>query len=393
MDLFVFNDIEKDDTIKAMVERDNIPLLRGIVRFAETEGVTSDSIKEYVVSLLANDDNILSQLARSGKKIGKDLKGFAKLDADLVFKKLLGKAAVKYSASGNDTGFYEGYIESIRSITMANSPEELLDRLILHYQILGCGSLAKYIAYRYDGEELSGIPDFDKTKFDDLVGLERQKKILMDNTEAFLDGKFSNNVLLFGDRGSGKSSSVKALLNMYADRGLRVVELPKSAITRIPKLTAELAKSPHKYILFLDDLTFERHDTEYRALKIAMEGQLQAAAGNVLVCATSNRRHLIRETIADREGGEFNVNDNMQEMLSLAERFGISLFFPSPDPKEYINIVKVLLERGGIEMTEDIRKEAVQWEMRYGGKSGRCAKQFVTDYVNKHGDFKEGDEV
>ena len=386
MDLFIFNDIERDETIKAILERDNIPLLRGIVRFAETEGVTNDSIKEYVSSLLANDDNVLSRLARSGKSIGKDLKGFAKLDTDMIFKKLLGKAAVNYHASGNETGFYEGYINSIRSITAANTSEELLDRLILHYRLLGCGLLARYIAYRFDGTDITGIPDFDRTTFDDLVGLERQKKILTENTEAFLDGKFANNVLLFGDRGSGKSSSVKALLNMYADRGLRMVELPKSAITKIPELTAELAGSPHKYILFLDDLTFERHDREYRALKIAMEGQLRAAAGNVLIYTTSNRRHLIRETLADRDGGELNVNDNMQEMLSLAERFGISLFFPAADAKEYINIVRILLERNGIELTEDIKKEAVRWEMRYGGKSGRCAKQFVTDYVNRSED-------
>ena len=170
---------------------------------------------------------------------------------------------------------------------------------------------------------------------------------------------------------------------MYADRGLRVIELPKSAITSMPKLTNMLSGSPHKYILFFDDLTFERHDTEYRSLKIAMEGQLQAAAKNVLVYATSNRRHLIRETVADREGGEFNMNDNMQEMLSLAERFGISLFFPSPDPKEYMEIVRVLLERRGIEMTDEIRKEAVRWEMRNGGKSGRGAKQFVGAFLEK----------
>ena len=148
-------------------------------------------------------------------------------------------------------------------------------------------------------------------------------------------------------------------------------------------MTKELENSPHKYILFLDDLTFERHDTEYRALKIAMEGQLQASAGNVLVYATSNRRHLIRETWADRDGGEVHVNDNKQEMLSLAERFGISLFFPAPDSKQYIQSVSALLERCGVEMTEDIKKEAVRWEMNYGGKSGRCAKQFVADFMNK----------
>ena len=214
--------------------------------------------------------------------------------------------------------------------------------------------------------------------------MEHQKKVLTDNTKAYLEGKFANNVLLFGDRGTGKSTSVKALLNMFAKDGLRVIELPKSAITKIPELTKQLEESPHKYILFLDDLTFERHDTEYRALKIAMEGQLQANAGNVLVYATSNRRHLIRETWADRDGGEVHVNDNKQEMLSLAERFGISLCFPAPDSKQYIEIVRVLLERKGVTMTDEIKKEAVRWEMNYGGKSGRCAKQFVADFMHRN---------
>lgn len=383
MELFVFNDIEKDETVRAILERDNIPLLRGIVRFAETEGVTGDSIKEYVAAKLANDENVLSDLVKSGKNIGNDLYRLAKLDIDAIYKRLFSKASVRYTPSGNETGFYEGYINSIRAITASDSPEQLLANIVEHYRALGCGLSAKYTAFRFDGEALEGISDFDKTTFDDLVGLERQKKILIDNTRAFLNGKFANNVLLFGDRGSGKSTSVKALLNMFAPSGLRVVELPKSAIPKIPDLTRELSRSPHRYILFLDDLTFEKHESEYRALKIAMEGQLRAAADNVLICATSNRRHLIRETWADRQGDEVHVNDTKQEMLSLSERFGISLFFPSPDAKEYKNIVRVLLERNGIEMTDEIEKEAVRWQMRYGGRSGRCAKQFTADYLHR----------
>ncbi|MGN1116459.1 MAG: ATP-binding protein [Candidatus Ornithomonoglobus sp.] len=383
MELFVFNDIERDETVRAILEKDNLPLLRGIVRFAETEGVTDDSIKEYVAAKLANDDNVLSALVKAGKKIGSDLYRLAMLDIDVIYKRLFSKAAIKYTPSGNDTGFYEGYISSIKTITASKNAEELLGGIIEHYRTLGCGLLAKYIAFRFDGTDLTGIPDSDKATFDELVGMEHQKKVLIDNTQAFVEGKFANNVLLFGDRGTGKSTSVKALLNMFAPQGLRVVELPKSAITKIPELTKELEASPHKYILFLDDLTFEKHETEYRALKIAMEGQLQANAGNVLVYATSNRRHLIRETWADRQGDEVHVNDNKQEMLSLSERFGISLFFPSPDAKEYKNIVRVLLERKGIEMTAEIEKEAVRWQMRYGGKSGRCAKQFVADFMHR----------
>lgn len=381
MDLFIFDNIEKDKTVNAVIDKDNTLLLRGIVKFAETEGVTDDSLREYVATLLANDENVLSDIAKSGKNIGKDLYRLASLDIEMIYKRLF-NTKIKYKPSGNDTGFYIGYTESIKGITQSNTAGELLDRLIAHYKKFGCGLMAKYIAFRYD-EELVGVPNSDKTKFDDIVGMEHQKKVLIENTKAFVDGKFANNVLLFGDRGTGKSSSVKALLNMFADDGLRVIELPKRAITKIPDLTKELEKSPHKYILFLDDLTFERHDTEYRALKIAMEGQIQATAGNVLVYATSNRRHLIRETWADREGGEVHVNDTKQEMLSLAERFGISLYFPAPDAKQYSEIVRILLARHGIEMTEEIKKAAVRWEMNYGGKSGRCAKQFVADFLHK----------
>lgn len=381
MDLFIFDKITDDKIVQAVLAKNNTELLRGIVNFAETEGVTADSLREYIATLLANDENVLSVLARGRKNIGDDLCKLAMLDIETIYNKLF-NTKIKYTPSGNDTGYYEGYTKSIRKITASASPEELLKRLLTHYSELGNGLLSKYIAFRFDGE-LKGIANSDKAEFAEIVGMEHQKKVLIENTRAYLDGKFANNVLLFGDRGTGKSTSVKALLNMFAKDGLRVIELPKSAITKIPELTKQLEDSPHKYILFLDDLTFERHDTEYRALKIAMEGQLQANAGNVLVYATSNRRHLIRETWADRDGGEVHVNDNKQEMLSLAERFGISLFFPAPDAKQYIEIVRVLLERNGIEMTDEIKKEAVRWEMNYGGKSGRCAKQFVADFLHK----------
>lgn len=381
MDLFIFHKILEDKTIQAMLEKDNVTLLRGMVEFSEREGVTDDSLKEYVASKLANDENVLSELVRSGKNIGDDLCRCAMLDIENIYGRLF-NSKIKYTRSGNEPGFYEGYTESVRKMTQSSDAQQLLERLLKHYSVLGTGLLAKYIAFRFDGE-LKGIANADKTTFDEIVGMDHQKKVLIDNTRAFVEGKFANNVLLFGDRGTGKSSSVKALLNMFASDGLRVIELPKSAITKIPELTKQLEESPHKYILFLDDLTFERHDTEYRALKIAMEGQLQANANNVLVYATSNRRHLIRETWADRDGGEVHVNDNKQEMLSLAERFGISLFFPAPDSKQYIEIVRILLERHGIELTDEIKKEAVRWEMNYGGKSGRCAKQFVSDFLHR----------
>lgn len=382
MDLLIFSSIEDDPCIQAVTEKDNVGVLRRIIKFSETEGVTSSAIKEYAASKLANDDNILSRLAMSGKVIGDDLYRLALLDIEQLYKKLF-SIQIKYSPSGNPTGFYKGYIQSIRNLTEADSAEGLLDALILHYRNLGCGKLAKYVAFKYDNGKLSGVSDTDSITFDDLIGIEYQKQTLIDNTTAFLDGKAANNVLLFGDRGSGKSSSVKALMNMFADKGLRLVEVPKHCINDIPKLSKKLSKSPHKYIIFLDDLTFEKHETEYRALKIAMEGQLQASPDNVLIYATSNRRHLIRETWADREGGEIHKNDQMQETLSLSERFGISLVFSLPNQKEYLNIVSEMLKKHNIKITEEIEREAVIWAMNYGGRSARCAKQFVISYISK----------
>ena len=289
---------------------------------------------------------------------------------------------MKYSPSGNDTGFCRAYKDSIRGITASGSAKELLDKLIMHYRNLGSGVLARYNAFKFDGE-IHGIRRIDGISFDDLIGLEYQKQVLIDNTSALVNGRRANNVLLFGDRGTGKSSSVKALLTMFAEKGLRLIEIPKSSISEIPQLMETLRHRPHKYILFLDDLTFETHETEYRALKIAMEGQLQAQNENVLIYATSNRRHLIRENWADREGGEVHVNDQMQETLSLSERFGISVVFSSPNQKEYLHIVGEMLKKHDIEMNADIEKQAVVWQMNYGSKNARCAKQFVASYIAK----------
>ena len=382
MELIIFDKICSDECVQAIIERDNIRILKHIINFAESEGVTDSSIREYVSVLLANDDNIISRLAQSGKKIGTELKKIAAMDMDVIYKKLF-STQIKYSPSGNDTGFCSQYIDSIRAMTESKNSQELLERLIEHYTSLGSGVLSKYIAFKLEGE-LFGIEKVDSASFDTLVGLDYQKKILIENTKAFVEGKKANNVLLFGDRGCGKSSSVKALLDMFSDQGLRLIEVPKAHIADIPSLTAYLNDKPHKYILFLDDLSFESNDKDYKALKVSMEGQLQARGDNVLIYATSNRRHLVKETWEDRQGSDIHVNDHLQETLSLSERFGISLVFSSPNQREYLNIVKELLLSHGVQMTEDIEKAAVVWQMDYGSKSGRCAKQFVFDYISKH---------
>lgn len=379
MDLLIFNNIESDPCIQGILAKDDIAVMRNIIRFAEEEGITCNSIKEYVASLLANDENILSELAQSGKKIGDDLYKLARRDITQIYKNLY-SAQLKYSPSGNDTGYCKEYTDSLKGLTEAETAADLLDRLIKHYRKLGCGCGAKYLAFKFDGT-LTGVPNADLVDFDSLIGIDFQKQTLIDNTKAFVEGKSANNVLLFGDRGTGKSSSVKALLKMFSKDGLRLIELPKQYIKDIPALTKMLAGKPHKYILFLDDLSFEAEEPEYKSLKIAMEGQLQAHPENVLVYATSNRRHLVKETWSDRQGDDVHRNDQLQETLSLSERFGISLVFSAPNQREFLDIVAAMLKRHGVEINADIEKKAVVWQMNYGGRNGRCAKQFVASYI------------
>ncbi len=382
MELYIYNKIAENECVKGILNKDNIVLMRKIIEFAENCGITKESIREYIVTLLADDDNVLSRIAQSGGKIGKDLHKIAYFDIDQIYDKLFA-ASIKYTPSDNNKGYYTDYEKSIKRLTKSKDAKELLENLIEHYRTLGTGELSRYCAFKYDGE-LEGISDIENVTFDSLIGLEYQKQTLIDNTAAFLKGRTANNVLLFGDRGTGKSSSVKALLNMFAHEGLRLIELPKERIEDIPRLTKVLSQKPHKYILFLDDLSFEKHETEYRALKIAMEGQLRANPENVLIYATSNRRHLIRETWDERNGGDVHRNDQMQETLSLSERFGISLVFSAPNQREYLHIVEEMLKARNIEMNGDIEKQAVVWQMNYGGsRSARCAKQFVAAYAAK----------
>ncbi len=380
MELLIFNGIFDDSGIKAMYNNDTVSALKHIIRYGETEAVTDNAASEYVAAKLADDDNILSYVLRSGTEPGEDLKNAALCDLEKIYSWLWNKS-FSYQPSKKNIGFFEGYRKSVAEIANADSFEVLFELLCRHYRELGSGVLSKYVAFKYSDNELTGVLCDSDVTFESLIGLEHQKKILMDNSKAFVNGNVANNVLLFGDRGTGKSSCVKAVLNMLAPDGLRMIEVPKSMISKIPELTSRLVASPHKYILFLDDLSFEKHDSDYRALKIAMEGQLQAHPDNVIMYATSNRRHLIKESWADREGGDVHRNDNMQETLSLSERFGISLVFSAPNQQEYLSIVKGILEQNGIECTPELERRALIWQMNYGGRNPRLARQFASSVI------------
>lgn len=274
------------------------------------------------------------------------------------------------------------------SLGSAEDAADFKQKVTQFYKEFGVGKLGLHKAFRIEhpeGKEMEIVPitNIAHVHLDDLVGYEIAKKKLIDNTEAFVKGRRANNCLLFGDAGTGKSSSIKAILNQYYDQGLRMIEVYKHQFKDLNDVIAQVKNRNYKFIIYMDDLSFEEFEIEYKYLKAVIEGGLERKPENVLIYATSNRRHLIRETFRDKadRDEELHTNDTVQEKLSLVARFGVTIYFGSPDKKEFQQIVRVLAERGGIDMPEEeLLLEANKWELSHGGLSGRTAQQFI-DYL------------
>lgn len=274
-----------------------------------------------------------------------------------------------------------------RQIEQAKDEHEIFECVTEFYRVYGVGMFGLNKAFRISkvsGQlELIPITNTQEVRLSDLVGYELQKKKLVDNTKAFVEGRKANNVLLFGDSGTGKSTSVKAILNEYYEDGLRMIEIYKHQFEDLSAVIAQIKNRNYKFIIYMDDLSFEEFEIEYKYLKAVIEGGLENRPDNVLIYATSNRRHLIRETWNDRSDMERNEelhrSDTMQEKLSLVARFGITINFSAPAQKEYFAIVKELAMRQGIRLSEEqLCIEANRWELSHGGMSGRTAQQFIT---------------
>lgn len=259
---------------------------------------------------------------------------------------------------------------------------DAVEQLAAYYQQYGSGLFAQYRALRWQGGQFIGIRYPDPVKLSTLVGYESQRDALLKNTEFLLSGEVALHVLLYGSRGSGKSSLVKSLLNEYSDGRLCLLEVAKSDLKDLPKIVEHLRGVPQKFIIFVDDLSFEEDDDAFKALKVVLEGNLTARPQNVVVYATSNRRHLIREFFVDRpapkDNDEIHAWDTMQEKLSFSDRFGLTLTFEPANQKTYLNIVYHLAAQAEINITqEDLEYQALQWATRHNGRSGRTARQFI----------------
>jgi predicted AAA+ superfamily ATPase len=273
-------------------------------------------------------------------------------------------------------------INFLASLQQLENWAEAVENLALHYQKFGLGLFAEFSAFRWQDGQFIGIAYPDPIKLNGLVGYESQKAMLVKNTEFLLSGKTALHILLYGSRGSGKSSLVKALLNEYSHRNLRLIEVAKSQLYDLPKIVEQLRGMPQKFIIFVDDLSFEEDDDAFKALKVVLEGSLTARPENVIVCATSNRRHLIREYFTDRpapkDHEEVHAWDTMQEKLSFSDRFGLTLTFAPPDQKTYLQIVQHLAAQANISITQpDLEYQALQWATKHNGRSGRTARQFI----------------
>lgn len=257
-----------------------------------------------------------------------------------------------------------------------------LEDLISSYQNNGYGVFSCYSAFKYtDDFEIKPIQYFDLITFDELKNYEYQQNVLKQNTKAFLDGKQANNILLYGDRGCGKSSSVKALLNEFSDYNLKVIQVYKEAFLKLPELYEILRNLPLKFIIFADDISFDEDEKNFSSIKAILEGSLSDKPSNVLIYATTNRLHLVKESFTARQGDEVHYNDTIDETVSLSDRFGIVLTFPSLTKFEYLDIVKQIASDCCVDVCDKFLQEACAFSMQKGIMTPRIARQFLTDYI------------
>ncbi len=287
--------------------------------------------------------------------------------------------------------------EKVRALSraLAATPDTkaFFDTVTDFYRAYGVGLFGLNKAFRVreatNGVSFLPINNMDGVLLSDLVGYELQKAQLVANTKAFVEGKKANNVLLYGDSGTGKSTSIKAIVNEFYPMGLRMIEIYKHQFKNLSDVIAAVKNRNYKFIIYMDDLSFEEFEIEYKFLKAVIEGGVETKPDNVLIYATSNRRHLIRETWGDRSDmkltdTDVHHSDTMEEKLSLATRFGVAINYEKPTREEYFNIVTALAEKHGIAMQADeLKKLATQWEMRHGGISCRTAQQFINDLLGK----------
>lgn len=373
--LTVFNKPSKDSVLKklnkslncASAQVEYASLCRKLYKRA------GGDLSQYVLQLVKSDDNVYLEKTSKGEKIPQCLEDA--MQSDL---KILQSIA---DTTCDEISSYQAWGENApRFETSSVDIKSTFDAMTENVKTRGFGIWAQSIMFELDNStgQIVPVKHADTTSLANLFDYNRERQIVIDNTLAFLDNKPAQNVLLTGDAGTGKSSTIKAVVNEYASRGLRVIEIKKSQIASISRVIAETEDSPLHFIIFIDDISFSSDDDTFGQMKALLEGSLSAQSNNVLIYATSNRRHIVKEKFSDRDGDEIHVNDSIQEMVSLSERFGIHVTFSRPSKRTYLGIVRDLAVKAGISIPQsELELEAERFATQKGGRSGRTAKQFV----------------
>ncbi len=374
-----------------------------------------DAWQAYLASVIVDDGNVLSSQAEryGADAIGDGLRAQAQRDIQVLFKLYTLSAQEIWELTRNIVAqthpqLQEAWVAWYNLAPIKNTKismprgrllqdmvewqnwDTLNDALIRHWSLYGTGVFALYTVLRWEGhsKELRGVAHPDPIQLSDLIGYKQEKQRLQTNLEHFLRGSPAHDAILYGAPGTGKSSTVKALANVYADQGLRLIEVRKEYVNDLPTIVNEVRNRALHFLLFIDDLSFEEHETTYKALKVFLEGTVEMRPANVLIYATTNRLNLIRENFADRGKPNEDVHwrDTLDEKASLVARFGLRVTFLTPDQTQYMDIVLGLAQQRNLILPEeDLRNRALSWERQHTGRSGRLARQFVDELESELG--------
>lgn len=376
--LSIFRDLLRDPVIAAfqnlMAALEDKELLQQVYAYGEFVSCLyqkESNLSTYIRNLILNDENFYVKEKAAEAPVSQTVETALKKELDT-----LEKLSAVTSEAVKSVIAYKGFLPDWET-TPFDFHYEYRER-IHRLPYTGYGIYAKYTVFHLENGSIQPVKHPDTQSLSQLFGYERERGLILKNTEALLSGEGASNMLLYGDAGTGKSSTIKAVCNHYGPQGLRLIEVKKNELFRIPYLVEELSANPLKFVLFIDDLSFSSNDDNFSALKAILEGSVSTCGKNIAIYATSNRRHLVKETMGDRAGDELHVNDTLQETMSLAARFGLTITYQRPDKEEYLAIVKNLAREYGLDVPEkELFRKAEAHALRCGSRSPRVAKQFI----------------
>lgn len=377
--LTVFKDLANDSVISSLytyLKKMNVSTYCDFVsNLYKTDGA---SLSDHIKKICENSENVYVKTVALKKSVPSYVEESVRQEIKILQK--IADITSEDLKSGLD---YQGFLPDF--VSEGTDISESFNYRMKNIDKFGYGVYAKYKMFYVDENNMIvPVENPDKICYNDLVDYERERQIIIDNTKALLQGKPAANILLTGDAGTGKSSTVKAVGNEMFKDGLRIIEVRKEQLYAIPKILNELSENPLKFIMFIDDLSFLKDDDNFNSLKAVLEGSVSAKSKNVVIYATSNRRHIIKEKFSDREGDDVHRNDTLQELISLSERFGIHITFEKPNKNTFLNIVSHLAKANGIDMPEEeLFKEAERFALERGGRSARLARQLIDRLLSK----------